>query len=272
VDKLERLSPEDLRNAAATALAGTERDADVILAAVRDFVALDSLEKLETFFAAKTSDADDAAASDVAATIAARLADWRTLLAALDALGVGDFVAPDLTIVRGLAYYTGFVFEAFERTGDGRALAGGGRYDALVQKLGGPELPATGFGMGDVTLKNLLEAKGLLPSDVAGPDFYAIILAPECRAAALADIAALRRIGLGADYSFKEGKFGKLIQAAEQAGARKVLIYGPDEIAAGVVKVRDTQTRAEVVIAREPASGFVERLLTVTTSDRKNLI
>jgi histidyl-tRNA synthetase len=251
VDKLERLQPDDLLKAATDALVGTACDAAVVLGKVREFVALDSLEKLETAFAG-------AAAGAASEKIRARLDDWHALLDRLTALGLADFVSPDLSIVRGLAYYTGFVFEVFERTGDGRALAGGGRYDALVKKLGGPDMPATGFGMGDVTLKNLLEARGLLPLPRPAVDYYAIVLAAECRAAALADVAALRRAGLRVDYSFKEGKFGKLIQAAEQAGAQKVLIYGPDEVKAGIVKIRDVRERTEIALpAAELLAGLV---------------
>jgi histidyl-tRNA synthetase len=245
VDKLERLPDGELLEALAVALAGTGCDAGRVLERVRGFVAVRSMEALEAFLGA------DGAGEP----IRGRLGQWRELLGALEALGLGDFVAPDLAIVRGLAYYTGFVFELFERSGDGRALAGGGRYDALVKKLGGPDLPATGFGMGDVTLRNLLEARGLLPVCSAAPDFYAIVLAPECRAAALADVCALRRAGLRVEYSFREGRFGKLVQAAEQAGARQVLVYGPDEVAAGVVKLRDTCLRAEEAVRREGLAG-----------------
>jgi histidyl-tRNA synthetase len=291
VDKLERLSADDLAAATATALAGTALDPAATLAKVREFTALDSIEKLEAYFGVKnaaaadgTADADadaaagatgetplpqartpdsglrtppddaavnSAAASPASVKIAARLADWRTLLAALDALGLGNFITTDTTIVRGLAYYTGFVFEIFERNG-GRALAGGGRYDALVKKLGGPDMPAAGFGMGDVTLKNLLDARALLPAAPAAVDYHAIVLAPECRPAALAATAALRRAGLRADYSLKEGRFGKLIQAAEQTGARTVLVFGPDELRDGIIKVRNTATREETTV---PADG-----------------
>ncbi|MFA5058605.1 MAG: ATP phosphoribosyltransferase regulatory subunit, partial [Opitutaceae bacterium] len=84
--------------------------------------------------------------------LSARLADWRKLLAGLGAMKLAPFVEVDLGVVRGLAYYTGFVFEAFDRKGDLRAIAGGGRYNDLVKKLGGPDLPAAGFAIGDVTM------------------------------------------------------------------------------------------------------------------------
>ena len=238
VDKLERTAPADLLKMMTDALVGTDCVPATVLEKVRAFVALDSLDKLEEFF------------GGAAEKITARLTDWKTLLGTLEAMGLADFISLDLTIVRGLAYYTGFVFEAFERSGDGRALAGGGRYDALVKKLGGPDMPAVGFGMGDVTLKNLLEAKGLLPVYADGPDFYAVILDAAVRPSALADVALLRQAGLRVEYSFKEGKFGKLIQTAEQTGARYALIYGPDEVAAGVVKVRDPKARQETSVPR----------------------
>ena len=120
-----------------------------------------------------------------------RIENWRSLLSYLESSGVGGFIQLDLGIVRGLAYYTGFVFEAFEADGKGRALAGGGRYDALVKKLGGPEMPAVGFAMGDVTLTDLLESKQLLPAYTENLDFIAIIGATEARKRALGDVALL---------------------------------------------------------------------------------
>lgn len=247
-DKLERVPAPALLEMAAAALAGTTLDAAETLAKIREFVALRDFASLENYFRGNEK-------------VGARLADWRKLLGLLDALGVGDFVRTDLTIVRGLAYYTGFVFEAFQLVGEGRALAGGGRYDKLVKKLGGPELPAVGFGMGDVTLRNLLEQRNLLPRISQAPDFYAIVLGDENRAAALGDVAELRRCGLRVEYAFKDGKFGKLIQAAEQTGARYALIYGSNELALGVVKVRDTQERREIAFPRRNLAATLFEIL-----------
>ena len=92
------------------------------------------------------------------------LADLRRYFDCLDGLGVLDWVTIDLKIVRGLAYYTGIVFELFDAKGELRAICGGGRYDTLLQSLGGVDLPALGFGMGDVVLAELLRDRGLLPS------------------------------------------------------------------------------------------------------------
>ena len=143
---------------------------------------------------------------------AVRLAEWKQLMDSLEAAGAADFIQIDLGIVRGLAYYTGFVFEAFEASGEGRALAGGGRYDGLVKKLGGPDLPAVGFAMGDVTLADLLESRGLLKASSEGPDWIAIIGGPEERKAALADTAMLRAAGHRVEYPLRDQGFGKQFQ------------------------------------------------------------
>jgi len=237
VDKLERGSPKDLIEAMTAALAGTACDPEKTLAAARAFAATRSLEELAKL-----------AAGDAALT--ARLDDWRHLLGTLKSMGFGECIAIDLTIVRGLAYYTGFVFEAFETGGEARALAGGGRYDALVKKLGGPDLPAVGFGMGDVTLRDLLEAKKLIPAYADGPDFFVMVLGADARAAALEDVANLRRAGFRVEYNLRDGKFGKLAQQAETAGAKYALVYGGEEVAKGVTKVRSLTDRTEAELPR----------------------
>ncbi|MBP6865648.1 MAG: histidine--tRNA ligase [Candidatus Didemnitutus sp.] len=181
----------------------------------------------------------------------ARLADWCKVLGGLAAMGLGDFVSVDLAVVRGLAYYTGFVFEAFDRKGDLRALAGGGRYNDLVKKLGYADLPAVGFAIGDVTTGLLLEQRGLTPTFVNAPDVYAVIGGEAERAAAFADIRALRAAGWRVDYPLKDVAFGKQFKAAAEAGAKLALIYGGDELAKGVVKIRDMSDRSEREVPRD---------------------
>lgn len=198
---------------------------------------------------------------DLASEARARMADWEDLLRHLKAAGAEDFMQIDLGIVRGLAYYTGFVFEAFEASGEGRALAGGGRYDALVKKLGGPDMPAVGFAMGDVTLVDLLDGKSLMPTYVQRPDFIAVIGGAPERDAALADAAQLRSVGYQVEYPLKTQGFGKQFKAANQSGARFALIYGGDELARGVVKVRDLGSGEEVEIARDQLLQQVPGLL-----------
>ena len=193
--------------------------------------------------------------------LAARLAEWRQVLTALDAMGLGGFVTVDLGVVRGLAYYTGFVFEAFDRRGDLRALAGGGRYDDLVKKLGGPDLPAVGFAIGDMTFSLLLEQRGLLPPLVSVPDVYCVIGGAAERLAAFREIHALRAAGFRVEYPLRDLAFGKQFKAAAESGARLALIFGGDELARGVVKVRDLGQRSEVEVPRDAVLAHVRDLL-----------
>jgi histidyl-tRNA synthetase len=188
--------------------------------------------------------------------LTARLADWRKLLGNLDAMGLARFVEVDLGVVRGLAYYTGFVFEAFDRKGELRALAGGGRYDDLVQKLGGPALPAVGFAIGDMTFALLLEQRGLMPNLIQAPDIYCVIGGEAERQVAFGDLHALRAAGYRVEYPLKELAFGKQFKAAAESGAKLALIYGGDEVAKGVVKVRDLGRREEQEVPRAGVLAF----------------
>jgi histidyl-tRNA synthetase len=191
----------------------------------------------------------------------ARLADWRKLLGGLAAMGLADFVQVDLSVVRGLAYYTGFVFEAFDRKGELRALAGGGRYDDLVGKLGGSEMPAVGFAIGDMTFALLLEERGLMPAVTQAPDIYCVIGGEAERRAAFADISRLRACGYRVEYPMREVAFGKQFKAASDSGARVALIYGADEIEKGVVKIRDLVDRTEREFPATAVDAAVRELL-----------
>ena len=177
--------------------------------------------------------------------IEARLGEWKKLFDYLNALQLTSYIQIDFGIVRGLAYYTGFVFEAFEKSGKSRSLAGGGRYDHLVKKLGGPELSATGFGMGDVTLTDFLIEKELLSQVDTTSGIYIIIGGEVEREKALASISFLRERGYAVDYSFKNISYGKQFKLADQSGARLALIYGAEEVTANRVKIRDLSTGSE---------------------------
>jgi histidyl-tRNA synthetase len=230
VDRYEKLGDEAFKEDAAQFGPLDEERRARILA----FLAIRSLPALEAAVASLASE-----------RIAARLEDWRRLLGNLDAMGLSRFVEVDLGVVRGLAYYTGFVFEAFDRKGELRALAGGGRYDDLVGKLGYAEMPAVGFAIGDMTFALLLEQRGLMPTLVQAPDVYVVIGGPAERRAAFGDIHALRSAGYRVEYPMREMAFGKQFKAAAESGARLALIYGTDELAKGVVKVRDLGERSE---------------------------
>ena len=208
-------------------------------------------EKVLAFLQIKSIDVLEATLAPFAQEkLTARLADWKKLLGNLDAMGLGRFVTVDLGVVRGLAYYTGFVFEAFDRKGEPRALAGGGRYDNLVGKLGYAEMPAVGFAIGDMTFALLLEQRGLTPNFVQAPDVYAVIGGEKERLEAFADIHALRAAGFRVEYPMKDVAFGKQFKAASESGAKLAIIYGGDELAKGVVKIRDLGDRSEHEVPR----------------------
>jgi len=246
VDRFEKMGDDAFK---AYTEAHGELAAD-LKAKVLSFLGIKSLGELEAALAPLST-----------GKLADRLADWRKVLAGVSAMGLADFISVDLSVVRGLAYYTGFVFEAFDRKGDLRALAGGGRYNDLVKKLGGPDLPAVGFAIGDVTTGLLIEQRGLAPVHVTAPDVYAVIGGEIERKAAFADIQALRAAGFRVEYPFKELAFGKQFKAASESGAKLALIYGGDELAKGVVKIRNLTDRSESEVPRDQVVARVRSVL-----------
>jgi len=168
------------------------------------------------------------------------------LKAVFDKLGnLAAFCKVDFKIVRGLAYYTGIVWEIHDRKGELRAIAGGGRYDNLLKLVSGVDLPALGFGMGDVVLTELLKDRGLLPEIDWELDCYAVMADEALRGEALQLIHQLRDAGISVDYAFTETKVGKQFQAAAASGARYALVLGPDEWKAGEVKLKNLATEKE---------------------------
>jgi histidyl-tRNA synthetase len=173
------------------------------------------------------------------------LADLRRLLELLDAYGFADRVVFDASVVRGLAYYTGIVFEAFDAAGRLRALCGGGRYDGLLETLGGPRLPAAGFGLGDETTLELLAEKGLRPSLPRGLDDLVLPLGEAERPAAIRVATRLRAAGRSVELVLGASRPKRALADADRAGAARVLLIGPDELARGVLRIRDLRTRQE---------------------------
>lgn len=187
------------------------------------------------------------------------------ILADLAARGLADFVQVDLTIVRGLAYYTGLVFEVFDRGGKERALAGGGRYDALLEVMsdGKVKMPALGFGMGDVVLANMINeipaAKAKRDAWLAkhkATDVYVIIADDTRRAEALGLIQTLRDAGLRTDYSFAPAKVGKQFQTAETLGAEFAVVVGSEWPS---VKVKTLATREERLLPTDDLPSCLRR-------------
>ena len=159
----------------------------------------------------------------------------------LRARGLSDFVTFDPRIVRGLAYYTGVVFEVFDRGQKSRALAGGGRYDELIGTLsdGAVRHPALGFAVGDVTLLDLLRelphTAALLDAAVrsaSAPEVYVVVADEAFRPQALGLVGELRAAGRRVDFALTAAKVGKQFQAAEAMGARHAAVVG-QRMAAG---------------------------------------
>jgi histidyl-tRNA synthetase len=169
------------------------------------------------------------------------------------ALGLADWCSWDLGIVRGLAYYTGTVFEVHEITGAERAVAGGGRYDSLVELFGGPKMPACGFGMGDVVLSLVLADRGLLKAEelLPRPDAFLLSNGGEAAERTLPELlGTLRRAGLHARQSYKTTRnIGKLLGDAAKCRARHAVILD-ERLADGVVTVKDLDggTQREVAL------------------------
>tara|TARA_Y100000589_G_C27173359_1_gene637700 strand:- start:490 stop:1713 length:1224 start_codon:yes stop_codon:yes gene_type:complete len=177
------------------------------------------------------------------------LADLEQLDAQLQAFGIADWCEYDLGIVRGLAYYTGTVFEVHEASGALRAMAGGGRYDQLVELFGGPSIPAVGFGMGDVVLSEVLIDKGLMPEDVSPrPDVY-LIAKSDAGAQAVTPLAAkLRLAGVHARYSYKATRnVGKLLKDAATARSRFALMLD-DDATTGKAELKNMETGDQQMI------------------------
>ncbi len=144
----------------------------------------------------------------------------------------------DPRIVRGLAYYTGIVFELFDAKGEFRAIAGGGRYDNLLQSLGGVDLPALGFGMGDVVLGEMLRARGLMRGGQRGPDLWLVAeeIIPLDEVMRVA--GRLRAAGVSVEYPLRPQSASKQLKAADSAGARYALLLGPHYRDARTISVR----------------------------------
>ncbi len=166
-------------------------------------------------------------------------------LAYLEALGVADWVQLDLSIVRGLAYYTGIVFELFDTAGEYRAICGGGRYDTLLQTLGGVDLPALGFGMGDVVVGELLRGRGMIPDTPARTDYWVAGEDETLTSQVMSVAAELRRRDRSVEYSLKPQQLGRQLKSASAAGASHAVLLKHDRFAAGEITVKDLESGSE---------------------------
>ena len=183
---------------------------------------------------------------------------YLAILEDLSARGLGDFVELDLSIVRGLAYYTGVVFEVFDSKKSMRAVAGGGRYDTLVATIsdGAVDLPATGFAMGDYVIRNLIEEtthaamqmEVWLQRNAAACDVFVVVADDSKRAESLKLVTDLRRAGISADLPLSNAKVAKQFQSAEKSGARFALVVGAEY----------PELKLKVLASRMEESGHAE--------------
>ena len=245
IDKSERMKPEKTLEELEKICPGRGNE---LLAKIHEIKQINSLgtllEKLSSF----------GAEGEV------RAQEWRKLMNLLLAHEVAPFIKIDLSIVRGLAYYTGFVYEAFEASGEGRALAGGGRYDELIKKLSGNiDLPATGFAIGDMTLSDCLEKNGLLPSYVLAPDLF-LICGSDQKKSGISLVANTRKAGFSVSYPLKESSFSKQFKEAGKSGAKYALILGEEEENEKKVKVKDLNSSGEVTISQNQLIHQLEKL------------
>ena len=177
------------------------------------------------------------------------VSELNLLFDAIDSYGISEWVEFDASIVRGLAYYTGAVFEAHDRTGEFRAICGGGRYDKLLSTLGGKDLPATGFGFGDMVIMEVLAEKDLIPELVSDIDDIVIPLNSDLRNAAVMVAASLRNSGRTVDLVLEDKKMKWAFKHAERIGAARLVLLAPDEWSRKMVKIKDLDTGEESEIS-----------------------
>ena len=164
----------------------------------------------------------------------------------LDSYGISEWTTFDASIVRGLAYYTGPVFEAHDKAGELRAICGGGRYDKLIGTLGGRDLPATGFGFGDMVIMELLEEKRLLPDISNRVSDVVFSMDESLREAAMRVSSKLRSTGRTVDLVLEPKRMKWVFKHAERTGAERLVMLMPDEWSSGRVKIKDLETGDEM--------------------------
>jgi histidyl-tRNA synthetase len=182
--------------------------------------------------------------------------ELQSILDNLATRGLKDFVKIDYQVIRGLAYYTGVVFEAFDRKGEFRAIAGGGRYNNLVKLISGGkvDLPALGFGVGDVVLLEILKARGLLPKFDSPMDVYVLIEDEALRPNSLKLIHDLRAAGYAVEYPLTPAKPDKQFKRAQELKVARTVRLEND----AYVRIRNLKTREEIVTGISGAANHLD--------------
>lgn len=184
------------------------------------------------------------------------------IFAALEKMGVRDYVRYDPSIIRGLDYYTGIVFEAWDVTGDGRAILGGGHYDNLVGDVGGDPLPGVGFAMGDVMITLLLEKFGLLPKvGQLTQTALVTVFDDSLLGQSMALASSLRQDGIKTICYNEAAKLPKQLKFADRMGITVAVVLGPDEAARGEATIKNLPTREQKTVALEKVAETVREFL-----------
>jgi len=230
VDKMDKLSSEVINEQ----LSDLGHSKEVI-STIQSTLGINSLETLKN-----TLEKDSEALNEL-----------QTLFEAIESYGISDWVEFDGSIVRGLAYYTGCVFEVNDREGKFRAICGGGRYDKLLSTLGGKDLPATGFGFGDMVIMEVLAEKDLLPELLSGVEDVVIPLSPDLRNVAVKVASALRSSDRLVDLVLDDKKMKWAFKHAERIGATRIVLVGKEEWSRHKVKIKDLETGDETELSIE---------------------
>ena len=230
MDKMDKLPPEAIQ----TQLAEIGLDQGAV-STIQEVLAIDGLEQLS----------EELGEDSIAAH------ELRSLFSLVESYGLEEWISFDASVVRGLAYYTGPVFEANDRSGDLRAICGGGRYDRLIGTLGGKDLPATGFGFGDMVIMELLESKGLLPVLSQGVSDVVFGMGPELRGAAMKVANQLRSKGRRVDLVLEDKRMKWVFKHADRIAADRLVMVMPDEWANGIVKIKELSTGEESEVSFE---------------------
>ena len=176
--------------------------------------------------------------------------ELKRLFELLEVMGVDSFCEFDIGVVRGLAYYTGIVFEIYDKVGELRAIGGGGRFDDLLKQFGGPAIPATGFGIGDCVLAILLEEKGLLQKQLprCQLDFFVASADKQFSQKAIEITTKLRRAGAAANFDYKSANLSKQLKQASAQNARKCIIIGTELFESNELVIKDMATGQQKLV------------------------
>ena len=224
VDKIDKLAPE-LIDEQLTELGHSSE----VISAIQSTLGLKNLNSLKKVLKSDSNALDE----------------LNTLFEVIDSYGISNWVEFDASIVRGLAYYTGSVFEVSDREGKFRAICGGGRYDKLLSTLGGKDLPATGFGFGDMVIMELLKDKGLLPQLLSGVEDVVIALDTELRNVAVKVASVLRASDRLVDLVLEDKKMKWAFKHAERIGANRLVLVAPEEWSRQKIKIKDLESGEE---------------------------